>query len=134
MPESYTDSLRRRAVRLVLEKGLMPGNVAKILRCSSPAVRRWVDEHLDQEFTPLPAIGTSLEPVSPNKESAVADSLPGATGTPFVPVRLEGDAVPMLSAPISLDILTRNGLTLRLQLPSVQDVAALLQSLEGESC
>jgi transposase-like protein len=111
MTESYTESLRRRAVQLVLVKKLPPGQAAKILQCTSRGVRRWVQEFLDQQ--PLPDL-TVLDPGS------------------FVPVTLTESSSPVLAIPVRLT--TATGQILRFRLASVRDVVDLIQALEVKPC
>ncbi len=116
MPESFIDRQRRRALCLVLEKDRTPSQAAKILQCTVRAVKRWIEEYLDHEAV---LADTPTDPAS------------------FLPVVIdESDdgSEELVAEPIPLDILTRSGLTLRLQLSSVNDVAALLRSLEVDRC
>lgn len=111
MAESYSDSLRRRAVQLVLEKNLTPGQAAKVLQCTIHAVKKWVKEALDQE------------------------SLPQTE--PFVPVTLE-ETAELSSSPVNAKAVSveplPDGYSLRLQLATLSDVIRLLQFLEDDPC
>ena len=103
MAESYTESLRRRALRLVLEKNLPPGQVAKVLQCTSRAVRQWINEALDQE------------------------SLHQADPSPFIPVTLDDTppTSPTSSSVVSVEALSPNGYGVQLQLASLAAVIRL---------
>lgn len=110
MTESSTESLRRRALHLVLEKKFQPGHVAKLLQCTSRTVQQWINEAIDQQL------------LAPEHVD------------PFVPVLLDAEPAPEAPTSIPLDILTPTGLTLRLQLPSLRSLADLLHVLEADSC
>ena len=112
---SSEPDLRRRAADLVLHYGKTLAQAARILGCGIPTVQQFVQEHLDRH-PPVPA-----------------PSAPAEVEPSFVPVLLDDESA---SAPstIPLDILTPNGLTLRLQLSSLHEVATLLHSLEGDRC
>ena len=112
MAESYTESLRRRALHLVLEKNLQPGQVAKVLQCTSRAVRQWINEALDQE---------SLNRSNPH---------------PFVSLTLD-ETPPPPPAPspiVSVEPVSPNGYSVQVQLGSLAAVIRLLQLLEGDRC
>jgi transposase-like protein len=111
MTESHSDSLRRRAVQLVLVKKLPPGQAAKILQCTSRGVRRWVQEYLDQQ--PPPDLN-ALE------QSA------------FVPVTLT-ESLPPASG-ISIRLTTATELVLHFRLANIQDVIELIKALEVKPC
>jgi len=111
MAESYLDSLRRRAIHLVLVKNMPPHQAAKILQCTSRGVRRFVQEFLDQQ--PLPA------PSAPAPSS-------------FVPVTLTDSPRPVGVIPVRLT--TATGLVLRFRLTTVQEIAELVHSLEVKPC
>ena len=110
MTESSTDNLRRRALHLVLEKKYQPGHVAKILQCTSRSIQQWINEAIDQQL------------------------LARENVDPFVPVLLDAEPASEPPTGIPLDILTPKGLTLRLQLPSLQSLADLLYFLEADPC
>jgi transposase-like protein len=125
MAESSTQK-RNKAIALVIEDKLTPSQVARALGYTVRAVKRWVGEYL------------ALHPSGASPESTYApvclESLSLPVKAPaFVAVRLEDEDTPAPTG-ISLEIHTRNHFMLRLQVPSVHDVALLLQSLETERC
>jgi len=125
---SSAPDLPRRAATLVIEYDKTLGQAARILGYSIPTVRNFVQQYLDR-----PADVADAD----NSHVADADDSPTAgveAPPPFVSVLLD-DAPPSESpTTIPLDILTPNGLTLRLQLSSLQDVVTLLHSLEVKPC
>ena len=124
MAESSTQK-RNKAIALVIEDKLTPSQVAQAFGYTVRAVKRWVGEYL--------AIHPSGKPPESSYAPVCLESLYPVKEPAFVPVRIEDEATPEPMA-ISLEIHTRNHFILRLQLPSVQEVAALLHSLEAERC
>jgi hypothetical protein len=103
-----------RAAKLVLDFQKSPIQAARLLGCSVPALQKALLHYLDEQPQP-----TNLP-----KESPPSD---------FADVRLEEPPVPPIAA-FPLEIMTPSGITLRLQLHSLDDLAALLNSLEVASC
>ncbi len=116
MPSHEAD-WRRLAAELVLHFHKTPSQVSRICGCGINVVRQCVAEYVRQ---------------------GIAPDEHGDDESPFIPVTLvdADEPVPSPSAaePIPLDILAPNGLTLRLQLASLDDVAALLRALEVAPC
>ena len=109
----------RRAAELVLHYDKTLSQAARILGCSIPVVQQCVQHHLDHspassELPPTEKPATNTEP-------------------PFVPILLD-DKESNAPTTIARDILIPNGLTLRVQLPSLQDVATLLHFLTNNQC
>ena len=103
---------RRIAAELVLHFHKTPSQVSRICSCNIKVVQQCVAEYLQQ-------VGDE-----PTSES------------PFIPVVLEDSrsAPPPVLPPIPLELATPGGLTLRFSLSSVQEIAELLQTLQGQSC
>jgi hypothetical protein len=139
MPKSYITEKRRKAIALVVEDKLSPTQAGRALNFTGRAVERWVREHLalhpdgpPPESSYARACLVSLSPPQERMiEACPPSSVPVAA---FVAIRLDDEVAPAPPSPISVEILTGNGIAVRLQLPSVYDVAMLLRSLEVESC
>ena len=108
--------IQRLAVELVLHFHKTPSQASRICGCGISAVQRYVAEYVRQQ------------------SHEDGDHLDTGVPTSFVPVLLDDESIPVPSTFVPLDILTANGLTLRLQLPSLRDVALLLRELEVETC
>ena len=116
-------TLVRRAAELVLHYDKTLSQAARILGCSIPVVQQCVQHHLDHS-------PTSSEPPPPAEEPSTNAE------APFVPILLDDEHAAVPPTTIAIDILIPNGLTLRFQLPSLQDVvtptrAQLAMLLEG---
>jgi len=146
---SPTITQTRRAAELVLHYDKTVAQAARILGCSVPVIQKCIQYHLDR----CPADGTGPPFVSviladePTTSSAEADSsfasdpladepttLSAEVAPSFASVPLDDEPTVPSPTVIPLDILTPKGLTLRLQLTSLQDVVTLLQSLEAVPC
>lgn len=115
MTSNHSD-LARRAAELVLHYDKTPEQTAAILNCELGTIQDFVQEYLDHN----PHL------VNIEIETDIQSS--------FIPVLLEDEPASVSSSAIALEILTANGLTLRLQLASLHDIAQLLQELEAASC
>jgi len=112
---------RRLAAELILYFHKTPSQVSRICGCSIPAVQQHVAAYVRQR---------SLESMTSSEDSA------------FVPVVLEEasppndlpDEAPAPSPSIPVEIITPGGLTLRLPLATLDDIAHLLHSIEGKPC
>jgi transposase-like protein len=135
MPKPSITEKRRKAIALVLEDKLSPTQVGRALNFTRPAVERWVREYLARHPDgppPESSYGRAcLVSLSPPREQCPPSPAPA---TAFVAIRLDDEVIPAPPSPISVEILTVSGFVMRLQLPTVYDVAMLLRSLEAESC
>jgi hypothetical protein len=139
MPKPSITEKRRKAIALVLEDKLSPTQAGRALNFTRHAVERWVREYLARHPDGPPpessysrACLVSLSPPRERMLEPCPPSFPPATA--FVAIRLDDEVASAPPSPISVEILTGNGIAVRLQLPSVYDVAMLLRSLEVKSC
>ena len=103
-----------RAAKLVLDFQKSPIQAARLLGCSVPALQKALLHYLDEQ----------PQPTSFPNDPCLPD---------FADVRLEEPPVTTTTA-FPLEIITPSGITLRLQLHSLVELAALLNSLEVASC
>jgi hypothetical protein len=139
MPKPSITEKRRKAIALVLEDKLSPTQAGRALNFTRPAVERWVREYLARHPDGPPPESSyaraCLVSLSPPQERMLEPCSPSPTPVAaFVAIRLDDEVVPAPPSPITVEILTGNGFVMRLQLPTVYDVAMLLRSLEAESC
>jgi hypothetical protein len=120
MPPSDPD-WRRIAAELVVHFHKSTGQTARIFGCSIPAVQQCVADYV--------------------RYHAVA-SMPSSGDSVFIPVALEENAPSdnkqseflSMTTPIPIEIITPGGLTLRLPLTNLDDIAHLLHSIEAKPC
>ena len=109
----YDAPLKRRAAEQVLLQKQPVAHVARQLHCSPQSVKNWIDQFRDTIIGPPPLTSTRR--------------------TTFLPLQVDEELPTLTDAKIEL--VTKNGLTLRFPVDTPSDtLAALIRQLEVGSC